>query len=278
MADESNAPTQTAERKRSPSYPSAGLETCVKWARKVWESEKKSATGALVVAKAMGYGSLSGASRVGISAMKKFGLLAEEGTDKVRLTEDAVKYFLLPDEDTKLALLRRLACKPPIIHEFIASHPDGLPSDDTLRYNLIAERDFIDEAATTFIKALRETVRFAKLDAADYRRDQMAPSPSEDVASAQPPAMTPARSARGFLETFGGSEARGRPSGALRVELSDGTWVSVEPSAPLTSSTFDELMDYLGVYKKVLLKRSAAEAAAAQSAPAVAEGQDVTDS
>jgi hypothetical protein len=142
----------------------------------------------------------------------------------------------------------------------------------------LSPRDFIEEAATTFIKALRETVRFAKLDAPDYRTDQMAPAPSEEVSSAQPPAVAPIRPAQGFLGTFGGSEAKGRPAGALRVELSDGTWVSVEPSAPLTSSTFDELMDYLGVYKKVLLKRSATEAATAQAVPSGAEGQKVTDS
>jgi hypothetical protein len=47
---------------------------------------------------------------------------------------------------------------------------------------------------------------------------------------------------------------------AFRVELSDGTWVSVEPSGALTASTFEELLDYLTVYQKVLQKRAAAPA------------------
>jgi hypothetical protein len=55
----------------------------------------------------------------------------------------------------------------------------------------------------------------------------------------------------------------------LRVELSDGTWVSVESSAALTASTFAELLDYLTVYEKVLQKRAASSAAAIVSAVTV---------
>jgi hypothetical protein len=274
MSDEPNGSAGAEQRKRSPSYPSAGLETCVKWARKVWESEKKSATSTTVVAKAMGYGSLSGASRVGLSAMKKFGLLLEEGSEKVRLSEDAVKLFMLPDEVAKLDLLRRLARKPQIIQDILTEHPDGLPSDDTLRYKLVVERNFLEEAAETFIKALRETVRFAKLDAEDYRSGSMQPATFEEAPNDSPPA--PDRPPGRFLGTFGGPTTRS--ASAFRVELSDGTWVSVEPSSPLTASTFEELMDYLGVYKKVLLKRSAAEAASSQTASSVAEGHKVSES
>ena len=43
---------------------------------------------------------------------------------------------------------------------------------------------------------------------------------------------------------------------AICVELSDGTSVTVQATAALTADTFSELLDFLDVYKKILLKRA----------------------
>lgn len=45
----------------------------------------------------------------------------------------------------------------------------------------------------------------------------------------------------------------------MRVELSDGTWVCVEASGPLTATTAEEVMEYWMVYERVLRKRASAE-------------------
>lgn len=53
----------------------------------------------------------------------------------------------------------------------------------------------------------------------------------------------------------------------MRVELSDGTWVALEASAPLTAATAGELLEYVMLYERMLRKRAAAEA---QGDPAIA--------
>jgi hypothetical protein len=54
------------------------------------------------------------------------------------------------------------------------------------------------------------------------------------------------------------SPATNPPSSSplIRFELSDGTWVELQTSSPLTAETMDELNDYLSVYAKVLAKKA----------------------
>ncbi len=242
-----DASVEKNRKNRSPAYPAIGLETCLKAVRKVWDGEKRSVTSGLVVAKHAGYNSMSGPARTGISAMKKFGLLLDEGADRVRVSEDAIRYFLVPGEVERLQLARAFAMKPSLMSEIMAENPGGLPSDDTLIYKLVTERDFGTDGAKTFVRSLRETVRFAQLDAEGYSSDvpQAAQElPQANVATAEAHRQRP---------------AEGRGARAISVELSDGTRVSIEPSAPLTAETFDELLEYMAVYQKVLQKRASRE-------------------
>lgn len=46
----------------------------------------------------------------------------------------------------------------------------------------------------------------------------------------------------------------------MRVELSDGTWVLIQTSGPINTTTAEEVLDYWMVYQRVLQKRSCVEA------------------
>src|ERR1700741_2523810 len=168
MASSNGSADTRDRRQRSPLYPSDGLETCAKNAKKIYDAEKRSTTSNLVAAKHLGYTSLSGASRTALASMKRFGLLVEEAGEKVRVSDEAVKLLMAPDDDVRLPLLRHIALKPDIIRELLAEHPDGLPSDDTLKYKLVADRGFGEDAAKALIRSLRETVRFARLGPGEY--------------------------------------------------------------------------------------------------------------
>jgi hypothetical protein len=264
MADQ-KAPAQPENannrtKTRSPSYPSAGLETCVKWTRRVWDAEKKSTMAALVAGKAMGYNTMSGATRVALSAMKKFGLLTEEGPERVRVSDEAIRYFLHPDEEEKLRILRSFARKPSIIAEILAEAVDELPSDENLSFRLVTDKGFSEDAAKTFIKALKETVRFAKLGPEHY--GQGMPSPSEQApdgsaeqrtaARATPPGAMPPLVAPGALRGSGTTGGAG-----FRFDWPDGTHVNIQLSAAPGADTIEELIDYLNVFQKKLKRQSA---------------------
>jgi hypothetical protein len=244
------------KKARSPAYPAESLETCIAWARKIYDAERKSTTSSAVAASHIGYKSLSGPARVALSAVKKFGLIVDDGTERIRVSEDAVRLFFAPDDDQRLLIVQAMAQRPEIIRELLSGHPDGLPSDETLKYKLIAERNFSEDAAKIVIKVLRETVRFAKLDPGQYtpakEMESQQPAPSTDAAAGSRPGQAPKP-----------PQPPGALSGAkaaLHVELSDGTVVDVHASGPLNADTFEELKGYLEVYERVLRKRAAASA------------------
>jgi hypothetical protein len=230
----------TQRRQRSPRYPSDGLETCYKWTKKVYDAEKRNVTPTLVAAKHMGYSSLSGASRTALAAMKKFGLVSEEpGGEAIRVTEDAQKLFLDPNEDSRLTLLRKLALMPVTIKELLTHHAEGLPSQESLKYKLVTERGFGPDAADTFIKALNETIRFAKLEPGQYvapqkeepqveQRQDEQQKPRPPFVPPVPPPVAPA------------------PGGKLHVwSLGGGVTVEMRTSGPLTSKQVDRLRKYV---------------------------------
>jgi hypothetical protein len=227
------------KKQRSPSYPSDGLETCLKWARKIYDAEKRNATSTLLAVKHMGYSSLSGSARTGLAAMKKFGLVTEEGGERVRVSDDAVKVFLDPNEESRLDLLRVLAQKPEIIREILNAHQDGLPSDESLKFTLVTDRGFGEEAAQIFIRALQETVRFARLNPGQYipsSREPKEPAveqPTHQVPPAAPP--TPAL-----------SSPQVNQGAHLHVwSLGGGVTVELRSSAPLTPKHFKRLSKYV---------------------------------
>jgi hypothetical protein len=233
--------TLNKQKHRSPAYPSDGLETCYKWAKKIYEAERRNATSALIVVKHMGYSSLSGASRTGLSAMKKFGLVVEDGAERVRVSDEAVKLFLNPDEESRLALLRSMAQKPEIMKELLERYAGGLPSEDSLKYTLVTERGFGDEAANTFIRAFNETVRFAKLGNGQYTppaKEQSA-EPVQEQPNNSPPAPT-------ALYPVIPAANEQRPGAVLHVwSLGGGVTVEVKSNAPLTPKHFKRLAKYV---------------------------------
>ena len=152
------------KRGRSPNYPSVSLEQASKWARQIYDAEKRTPTTSLILAQRCGFNGLSGPARSAISALKKYGLIVDADGDRMRVSDDALKLFLQPDEGEKLRMLQSLATKPQIVKDIFAAYPDGLPSMETVRYHLITQLNFTEDGATTFLKLLNENIAFAKLD------------------------------------------------------------------------------------------------------------------
>jgi len=252
MANDSDTPTDEFRGKkgRSPNYPSVNLETAIKWIRSVYESEKRTATTPLIVAQRCGFGGLSGPSRGAVSALKKYGLLVDADGDRIKVSDEAVKLLLQPDEAERLKIVRSVAVRPPVVRDVLATFSDGLPSSDTLRYHLVTELGFTEDGATTFIKLLLENISFAKLDPGAY------------TALVNPAAQPEESGAKTAVSTTGAAMQQ-RPTApvgtnSVRYELSDGTLIVIDPTKPLTAETIDEVIDYLTVYRKVLSKRSQA--------------------
>lgn len=162
------AGTKRAVKKgRSPSYPGIPLETAIERARLVWDKEKGHPAPPEAVLGHWGYSVKSSNGLITLAALKKFGLLEDEGVGSdrsVRLSGLAQDIILSPNPGESI---RRSALTPSIHRELWEQYRGELPSDANLRYELIRKRSFTEAGAEEFIRQFRKTVSFAGLSPSD---------------------------------------------------------------------------------------------------------------
>jgi hypothetical protein len=167
MTDSVSAPRST--RGRSPGYPAIGLEEALRRALQLYDREKRHLAPVSTILDHWGYKPGSGGGMVVVAALKKYGLLEDEGSGssrKARLTDFAIRILLDDREDSshRRALLREAALKPTIHAHLWEEYGGSLPSDSTIRYKLLTERLFTDSAVRDFLPQFRATLAFARLD------------------------------------------------------------------------------------------------------------------
>ncbi|HES57935.1 MAG TPA: hypothetical protein ENO21_00730, partial [Firmicutes bacterium] len=155
-------------RVRSPNFPAFDLGEALELAQQLYEKEGRAATREGVVVSHWGYGSLSGRARRKLAALKHFGLLEGEGSGRgklMRLSVLAQKILLDPDKQSAayLQALREAALKPVLIRSLYDEYRNGLPSDETIKYNLLLEKKFTERAASQFVPVFRKTLKIARL-------------------------------------------------------------------------------------------------------------------
>lgn len=175
---------------RSPHYPQLNLADAIDKARKVYAAEHTHKAPKEVVAKSLGYGTLNGKSIGLIATLKKYGLLQEE-KDGLKITEDAVSIFELPEgEPERAAAIKRLAFKPQLFSDLHGAFGDNLPSDVNLRHYLI-KRKFLPKAAEEVIRIYRDNLELVTKEAGSYNANEQESSKAhaqeEETPVQQPP-------------------------------------------------------------------------------------------
>jgi hypothetical protein len=145
--------------KRSPNYPSMTLEEAVEKTRAVYQQEHKNAAARQVVAAALGYNGLNGASLSRIAALSSYGLLEKAGSGSLKVSPDAVSILVLDEgHPTRTAALQKLAFTPKLFAELKQKFGNELPSNINLKHFLIQEKDFLPKAADEVIRIYRENL------------------------------------------------------------------------------------------------------------------------
>jgi hypothetical protein len=127
-----------------------------------------------------GYQNLNGPAGLALSALKKFGLVDDEGTKderRVRVTDLAVQILNHPSSDARETAIKDAALIPPIHREMWEEYGTHLPSDANLMWRLTRNRGFTETGAKEFIREWRETMEYAQLS----RKDASAAHLSEEV-------------------------------------------------------------------------------------------------
>lgn len=146
-------------RVRSPNYPIISFPDAIDRVRKVYEREHLHKAAPEVVAKALGYSSLNGASLGVISALKKYGLLEEIGAD-LKVSAEALTILVDPPSSIERAkLIRKAVQAPALFQKLMSEYGERLPSDENLRSTLL-KMGFAPTAVDTPIRSYRETINF----------------------------------------------------------------------------------------------------------------------
>ncbi|MGA9206899.1 MAG: hypothetical protein WB347_03795, partial [Terriglobales bacterium] len=118
----------------------------------------------------MGYSSLSGPVRTKVAALRKYGLLEQQG-GQYKLSDLAI--HVLHDEadsEQRKQALSNAALRPELFRELFATHAEA--SDNALKSHLMVHKKFSDAGAKQFIKAFRETLSLANPSKTDYDDSQ----------------------------------------------------------------------------------------------------------
>lgn len=148
-------------RKRSPSAPSMPLDEAVQRALGVYEKEQRHPAPTDVVAKHIGYKSAnSGSALAAIASMTGYGLLERPGAGKLAVSPDVQSFQYAPDDSLKSKILRKWLRSPSIFAELLDRYEGGLPSDATIRYDLIQE-GFQPSTAESVLKSFKRSIEYA---------------------------------------------------------------------------------------------------------------------
>ncbi|MCX5633666.1 MAG: hypothetical protein NTW93_08350 [Phycisphaerae bacterium] len=166
--NETNEPKKTGKIKgRSPRYPSISLRDAVEKARALYKKEGRALVPRQVAVKAWDYKALHGKSMTMLASVAQYGLLRNQ-SGSVGISEDAfVIIEAPPDSPAKNEALERCLRTPNIFDEILQKHPESLPSDDTLKWDL-KQNGFSEQSASTTIWCLRDTIAFIKEQVKDY--------------------------------------------------------------------------------------------------------------
>lgn len=244
-------------KSRSPAYPAINLETAIQRARQLYEKERRHPTPVGTIVAHWGYTSLNGAALGAIAALKKYGLLDEEGASedrKASLSRLADDILMNPDGAKRTDAIREAALRPAIYREMWDRYHLDLPSDQNLLWELTRDRGFTERGAAEFIRSYKATIAFARLEDSNHT------SEPETIPDTPPQRVDAAR------DGGDGGNLSERPSPerhvtadttkSYTIPLVDNGAIMVEGQFPVTERDWNQFMAVLAAMKPGLVSMS----------------------
>ena len=238
---------------RSPSYPGVPLDFAITKAKKLWDDEQQRWALVSTIMKKWDYAPKSGPGSVTFAALKKYGLIEDEGQKegrKARLTDLARDILLSPNKEP---FIRAAALNPDIhqqMYDQYLKDGTGLPNDDTLVYELVSQ-GFTPAGASEFTNQFRKTVAFAGLAApgsVHSDQDDVADENDESDDDSQT-RRRKKRKERGVSDTM-----------EITIPLRGMEPVEMTLPNPITEKAWDQMIRVLEAMKDGLVDEEAEEA------------------
>lgn len=243
---------------RSPNYPSISLPYAVDRAKTLYEKDRRAGAPIDVALKHLGYNSRNGAALRVLAALRTFGL-TEERDGRIFVSPSALDVLVYPDSDERRKRpLRDCALKPAAYQKVYDRYKDGLPSDETIKAELIREFGFNDKVVDSFLNDFKATLDFAGVKFGDSAQD--ATQNTEN--SAQPVSRIIAAHGESRGHSYGQGIGVGMNSDTFTLDEGQ---VVLQWPAKMSPESYDDFKAWLDVMAK-RIKRSAEKSGTSQSA------------
>jgi hypothetical protein len=136
------------------------LDEALDRALKAYDKDRLHEAPVDIVAQHIGYKSANnGTALQAIASLRYYGLLVRPKDGFLAVSKDVEAYRFAPDESGRSALLAKFLKAPSLFAELLDKYEQGLPSEATLKYDLI-QKGFIPSAAENVLAAFRRSVAF----------------------------------------------------------------------------------------------------------------------
>lgn len=232
-------------RDRSPNYPPIGFPSALELAKKIYDKEGRADVSPDIAIKHMGYSSMNGRAKRMISALKTYGLFAEQG-GQLKISEQGRTVMVFPDgSPERQAALRELVMRPPIFQTLLAKFGDHLPSDDNFKAKLITEFEFMDDAADVCLRAFKESLQFNK--SLELGASASVASPTSSPQPIEQPRPNASSAAESSTED---ATPKQRPHWRTVFPVGRNVTVEITASAPLKAKQYDLLIKHVNLLKE----------------------------
>lgn len=147
-------------RKRSPRAPVLSLKEALDRVSKAYAEEGRHPSSAEIFAQHLGYKSAeSGASKQTLAALGYYGLLERPSEGMMAVAKSFEEYKFAPSDNLRVEILKQWLRTPPVFAELLDKFQDRLPSEATLKFELI-QKGFQPATAGECLEAFIESVQF----------------------------------------------------------------------------------------------------------------------
>jgi hypothetical protein len=152
-------------RLRSPAYPAISLKEAIERVKALYDQDKTAVVPLETAAKHIGFAKAHGQAVMFLSALRKFGLVEYPSDGRVAITRRAVDIITFPDGHSRKSKAVQDAALSPTIYSGLVEkyRHSGLPSDEAIGAELIADSGFNPTAVGAFLKDFRESLEYAGL-------------------------------------------------------------------------------------------------------------------
>ncbi len=148
-------------RRRSPRAPSIALGEAIEKASKIYDMERCHVAPVDIAAQHIGYKDAGNGSALStLASLKYYGLIERPKDGMLAVSKDLESYRFAPNDTIRQALILKWLKSPPIFSELLEKYAEGLPSDATVKFDLI-QRGFVPSAADVCLQVFRRSIDFA---------------------------------------------------------------------------------------------------------------------